>query len=45
MKLFDLLEFDDKNIQSTETTEEAIPCKIRDWRSNNTILFKNCKKG
>lgn len=28
-----------------ETEEEALPCKIRNWRSKTTMYFKDCKEG
>ena len=42
--LFDLLGFEDENYQSTKTTEEAVPCKIYNWRANTSMLFKDCKR-
>lgn len=42
--LFELLELEAETMQSTETTEEAVPCKIYDWRSNTSMLFMDCKK-
>ena len=37
MTLFD--SFDEDNLQETET----VPCKIYDWRRDNSLLFKDCK--
>lgn len=42
--LFELLELEAETMQSTGTTEEAVPCKIYDWRANTSMLFKDCKK-
>lgn len=44
MSLFELLEFEDETTQSQETTPEAVPCRIYNWRSNESLLFMDCKK-
>lgn len=45
MSLFDFLEYEDKITQPAEATDEAVPCKIYNWRSNSSMLFMKCKKG
>ena len=42
MTLFDFLPDEDKEPQSDK---EPIPCKIYDWRSNNSLEFKSMIKG
>lgn len=42
MSLFEFLEFQDET-QETETTEEAVPCRIYNWRSKESLLFMECK--
>ena len=44
MSLFEILEFEDETTQSQETTPEAVPCWIYNWRSNESLLFMDCKK-
>lgn len=44
MSLFEILEFEDETTQSQETTPEAVPCRIYNWRSNESLLFMDCKK-
>ena len=44
LTLFELLEFKDETTQSQETTPEAVPCRIYNWRSNESLLFMDCKK-
>ena len=44
LTLFELLEFKDETTQSQETAPEAVPCRIYNWRSNESLLFMNCKK-
>ena len=44
MTLFDFLEYEENNTQPTETTDEAVPCKIYNWLKY-TMLFMKCKKG
>ena len=39
MTLFDMLAQEDDN------TEEALPCKIYNWRKNNSLLYKTLKEG
>ena len=43
--LSELLELEENNTQPTETTGEAVPCKIYNWRANTSMLFMKCKKG
>ncbi len=42
MTLFDFLSDEDKE---PESDKEPIPCKIFDWRSNNSLAFKSMIKG
>lgn len=44
MTLIELLEREDKTTQPEETTPEAVPCRIYDWRANASLLFMDCKK-
>lgn len=38
MSIFDMLE-------ESEQGDVALPCKIKNWRSNETVLYKDLKKG
>jgi hypothetical protein len=40
MTLFEML----PDIAPQEEEQEAIPCKIYDWRSNNSLVFKKLKE-
>ena len=44
LTLFELLELEENNTQATETTDEAVLCKIYNWRANTSMLFKDCKR-
>ena len=39
LTLFEFLDIEGKDVKP-----ESVPCRIFDWRSNESVLYKDCKK-
>lgn len=43
-QFMDLFNNDSKASETTDDSREAVPCKIYDWRRDNSVLFKKLKE-